>query len=91
MDESGQQQTAVQTPFCGDLRSKNFFLLDALPTNAGQYLDDSHHCWCYHTQQVVGPDGGIVNPSRCVPGRTCYRSALRKSAPENMPTVPGAS
>jgi hypothetical protein len=70
------KKTGVQTPFCGDLRSKQFFLLDVIPTEESQYLDQSGHCWCYHTQQVVGPDRGIVMPSRCVPGRKCYRSAL---------------
>jgi hypothetical protein len=68
----------MQTPFCGDLRSKKFFLLDRIATSAEDYLDPSHHCWCYHTQQVMGPDGGIVKPDRCVPGRKCYRSALQR-------------
>jgi hypothetical protein len=39
-------------------------------------LDGSGHCWCYHTQQPIGPDGGLVSPSQCTPGRQCYRSAL---------------
>jgi hypothetical protein len=51
-------------------------MLDALATEAEQYLDASNHCWCRETQQVVGPDSGRVHPSRCVPGRTCYNSAL---------------
>jgi hypothetical protein len=67
---------AIQTPFCGDLRSKKFFLLDQIATSAEDYLDASEHCWCYHTQQVVGPDGNMVIPERCVPRRSCYRSAL---------------
>jgi hypothetical protein len=25
---------------------------------------------------VIGPDSGRVHPSRCVPGRECYSSAL---------------
>ena len=66
----------INTPFCGDLRSKKFFLLDQIATKAEDYLDPSGHCWCYHTQQVVGPDGNIVAPEDCVPGRSCYRSAL---------------
>jgi hypothetical protein len=65
-----------KTPFCGDLRSKQFFMLDGVAQKAEDYLDASNHCWCYHTQQTVGPDGGIVMPQRCVPGRSCYRSAL---------------
>jgi hypothetical protein len=67
---------AHNTPFCGDLRSKKFFSLTGLPAKAEDYFDASDHCWCYHTQQAVGPDGGIVMPQRCVPGRKCYRSAL---------------
>jgi hypothetical protein len=67
---------AVLSPFCGSLRSKKFFMLDALATEAEQYLDASNHCWCRETQQVIGPDNGRVQPNRCVPGRSCYSSAL---------------
>lgn len=66
----------VESPFCRKLRSKKFFMMDALATEAGQYLDASNHCWCFETQQVVGPDGGKVYPERCMPGRSCYKSAL---------------
>ena len=71
-----EERTVVQSPFCGSLRSKKFFMLDALATKADQYLDASNHCWCRETQQVMGPDGARVEPARCVPGRSCYRSAL---------------
>lgn len=67
---------AIQSPFCGSLRSKKFFMMDSLATEAEQYLDASNHCWCRETQQVIGPDNGRVQPNRCVPGRTCYSSAL---------------
>ena len=66
----------ARSSFCGSLRSKKFFMLDGLATEASQYLDASNHCWCRETQQVVGPDGSRVNPSRCVPGRSCYSSSL---------------
>ena len=66
----------IQTPFCGDLRSKNFFLLDGLPIEEADFLDPSGHCWCYHTQQAVGPDGQHAAPDLCGPDRPCYRSAL---------------
>ena len=69
-------QDIPQTPFCGSLRSKKFFMLDVLATDASQYLDGSNHCWCFRTDQVVGPDGAMVAPHRCIPGRSCYRSAL---------------
>ena len=64
------------SPFCGELRSKKFFMLNTMPTAPSDYLDDSDHCWCYVTQQVLGPDGAKVDPHRCIPGRSCYRSAL---------------
>ena len=66
----------VQSAFCASLRSKKFFMRDALPTEASDYLDASNHCWCRMTQQVIGPDGGIVNPEACVNGRACFSSAF---------------
>ena len=65
-----------QSPFCASLRSKKFFMRDALPMEASDYLDASNHCWCRMTQQVIGPDGGIVNPDVCVNGRACFSSAF---------------
>lgn len=65
-----------ESAFCSSLRSKKFFLIDTLPTEAAQYLDGSNHCWCRVTQQVTGPDGGSVRPEACVAGRDCYSSAF---------------
>ncbi len=62
--------------FCSELRSKKYFMIDGLATEADQYLDGSSHCWCYLTQQVIGPDGDRAKPNRCTPERSCYRSAL---------------
>jgi hypothetical protein len=76
MNQQTRRLEVIKTPFCGDLRSKKFFLLDQIAAKAEDYLDASEHCWCYHTQQVVGPDGNIVTPDRCVAERSCYRSAL---------------
>jgi hypothetical protein len=66
----------IESPFCASLRSKRFFMMDQLGTEASHYLDSSNHCWCRETQLVIGPDDGRVRPARCVPGRACYRSAL---------------
>ncbi len=66
----------VQSPFCAALRSKKFFMQDALPAEASDYLDASNHCWCRITQQVIGPDGGIAQPESCMAGRSCYSSAI---------------
>jgi hypothetical protein len=82
-DEAGAEgsgeagaESLLASPFCGALRSKKFFMRDGLATEAGHYLDSTEHCWCRETQLVVGPDGGRARPSRCVPGRACYKSAL---------------
>lgn len=81
-ESSAEITTSVvpQSSFCSSLRSKKFFMIDELPTDASQYLDASNHCWCRMTQQVIGPDGGTVHPESCVIGRDCYRSAFEAGA-----------
>ena len=79
MSEGAREQTeagATESAFCGSLRSKKFFMRDGLATEAAHYLDASNHCWCRLTHLAVGPDGGRATPARCVPGRSCYASAL---------------
>ena len=79
--ETGLDTTAViQSPFCGSLRSKKFFMRDTLPAVAADYLDASNHCWCRVTQQVIGPDGSPADPDSCITGRTCYSSAFEAGA-----------
>lgn len=68
--------TTLQSAFCASLRSKKFFMIDVVPTEAEHYLDGSNHCWCRETQQAIGPDGGMVQPAHCVSGRKCYSSAF---------------
>jgi hypothetical protein len=67
----------LQSPFCGSLRSKKYFMLDRLATSADEYLDAANHVWCCETQEVIGPDNRRVDPERCVPGRACYTSAIK--------------
>jgi hypothetical protein len=67
----------VQSPFCGSLRSKKFFLLDRLASSADDYLDAANHVWCCETQEVIGPDNRRVDPDACGPGRACYSSAVK--------------
>jgi hypothetical protein len=78
MRESDPQADTVplNSPFCRELRSKRFFFARGIPTEAQTYLDGSDHCWCYLTQKPIGPDADKVYPDRCIPGRSCYRSAL---------------
>ena len=67
----------VESPFCGSLRSKKFFLLDRLAAGPEDYLDAANHVWCCETQEVIGPDNARVDPDRCGPGRACYSSAVK--------------
>jgi hypothetical protein len=67
----------VQSPFCGSLRSKKFFLLDRLASSAEDFIDAANHVWCCETQEVIGPDNRRVEPERCGPGRACYSSAVK--------------
>ena len=66
----------IQNAFCASLRSKKFFMMGVIPTEADQYLDGSNHCWCRETQQAIGPDGGIAQPEHCIASRSCYSSAF---------------
>jgi hypothetical protein len=69
--------TPIQSPFCGQLRSKKYFMLDRLATSAEDYIDGANHVWCCETQEVIGPDNRRVSPDNCTPGRTCYSSAVK--------------
>lgn len=70
------QPVLVQSPFCGSLRSKKFFMLDGVASSADDYLDAANHVWCCETQEVIGPDNKRVFPDRCTAGRSCYTSAI---------------
>ena len=39
------------------------------------YGGTAHNHYCLHTMTVIGPDGDIVGPRVCAPGRTCYESS----------------
>ena len=73
---SHEEQINVQTPFCERLRSKKYYFLDSIPETEEQLIDASGHCWCSQTTQSVGPDGFVVLPEDCRPGRDCYVSAV---------------
>lgn len=74
--ETNVETVEIQSPYCRSLRSKKFFMLDRLATNAEDYLDAANHVWCSHTQEVIGPDNKRVSPENCTPGRSCYSSAI---------------
>ena len=76
MESKPNRLQVLPTPFCGDLRSKKYYMRDEILTDAEEYHDASGHTWCYHTQMPIGPDGLRAAPEYCGPGRRCYRSAL---------------
>jgi hypothetical protein len=51
-------------------------MVDHIPTEADHFYDPSGHCWCYHTQLPIGPDGQQAYPEVCTPDRRCYRSGF---------------
>ena len=56
MADESIDTTSLQSPFCGSLRSKKFFMLDRIAMSADEYLDAANHVWCCETQEVIGPD-----------------------------------
>jgi len=79
-DHKSKSLDVLQTPFCGELRSKKYYMRDAIITTEDEFYDGSGHTWCYHTQMAIGPDGIRANPESCGPDRKCYRSAVVKPA-----------
>jgi hypothetical protein len=57
---------------CRYLRTKGMYV-EAEPDPAVPNPKDGL-CWCVHTQNQLGPDGGVAEPERCGPGRTCYEA-----------------
>jgi hypothetical protein len=43
IQEDSQPTVVPESAFCSSLRSKKFFMIDTLPTDASQYLDASNH------------------------------------------------
>ena len=74
---ANESTVSIQSPFCGSLRSKKFFMLDRIATSADEYLDAANHVWCCETQEVIGPDNKRVDPEHCGPHRACYTSAIK--------------
>jgi hypothetical protein len=69
MPEPAPQPKAPQER-CRLLRSKWMFI-EAEPDPTVPRGDSSIY-WCVHTQNCLGPDGGVANLENCQPGRACY-------------------
>ena len=64
----------MQSAFCRELRSKKYYFLQEMPTEAEHLLDATGHCWCLKTMQAIGPDGERAHTDGCTADRACYRS-----------------
>ena len=62
------------SPYCHDLITKKRWFLDGPPKEEGELLDGSGACWCRHTKDAFGMDGGVVDPEDCQTGRKCWRA-----------------
>jgi hypothetical protein len=63
-------------PVCKHLRSKAIYVAGQLEPPADLQETGSSHCWCNHTQHVMGPDNQMVERRDCNANRTCYESVL---------------
>ena len=57
---------------CRRLRCKEMFIETGIAfkmTETGSGI-----FWCSHTQNLLGPDGQVAEPSGCLAGRECYEA-----------------
>jgi hypothetical protein len=62
------------SPFCSCLRSKKLQYLSRPALSESDVLDVSGRTWCKLTMDSLGPDGRIVDPEDCRPGRKCFEA-----------------
>jgi hypothetical protein len=63
-------------PPCRHLRSKAIYVAGQLEPPAEIEQMGSGHCWCNHTQHVLGPDNLTVDRRECNANRPCYEGTL---------------
>ena len=61
---------------CRHLRSKAIYVAGQMEPGPDQEMMGSGHCWCNHTQHILGPDDQLVERRGCNSGRTCYEAVL---------------
>ncbi len=66
------------SPFCGHMRTKKAYFLDAPAMTEEDILDGSGRVGCRLTMQSVGPDGELVLPEECQRHRGCFESCTPK-------------
>lgn len=61
---------------CRHLRSKAIYVAGQMEPGLEQETMGSGHCWCNHTQHVLGPDDQFVERRGCNSARPCYEAVL---------------
>ena len=63
-------------PICRHMRSKAIYVAGQMEPPPEMDAMGSGHCWCNHTQHILGPDDTLVDRRGCNSGRTCYEAVL---------------
>ena len=58
---------------CAHLRTKSMFTPRFEKPVDPKEPSSTASWWCALTTRPTGPDGGLVDPPVCMPGRSCYR------------------
>ena len=61
---------------CRHLRSKGMYVSGKMNPEVEDAEVGDGHCWCNQTQNVQGPDAGMVGRRLCTPQRRCYQAVV---------------
>jgi hypothetical protein len=70
-----EEEGPVQ-PVCRHLRSKAIYVAGHMEPSPDMEAMGSGHCWCSHTQHILGPDDTLVERRGCNSARVCYEAVL---------------
>lgn len=73
--KSTEDLEVVQGPACIHLRSKGMYITGRMDPQDDAEIGDGN-CWCNRTQNVLGPDDGLVERSQCDVNRGCYQQVI---------------
>lgn len=65
----------IKFKICKFLRAKNPYGGNEGGENPWYLIDDANTiCWCIKSTGGAGPDNGLVTPTSCTEGRSCYKA-----------------
>jgi len=73
--KSTEELDVIQGPACIHLRSKGMYITGRMDPREDADIGDGN-CWCNRTQNVLGPDDGLVDRPDCQDGRSCYQRVI---------------